>query len=95
MKQPYSKLPFSAPNQYSYMGGRQIVSTGVVATVHFKGPGAAKKDAEYITEACNNYPKAIELLQWALENGIFNYAEDYSHGFGFTNQVKNFLKDKI
>lgn len=61
MKQPISKLPFkhecSLSETINILGSNY---TGSVGNIN------SKKDLEYIVEACNNYPKCIELLTECL-----------------------------
>ena len=68
MKQlPHSKLSWSSDEDH---GDIDIVDDElvIVGTIHYAS------DAEYIVEACNNYQKAIELLQEAADqiNSMLN-----------------------
>lgn len=49
------------------------------------------KDAEYIVHACNNYPKAIELLKEILESDTWQDGMR-SSDFFTDKQIKEFLK---
>lgn len=93
MKQPASKLPFEVSKNYSFMGSKHIFSeSGTIAQVFFRGLGAASKNAEYIVEACNNYPKTTELLELALERLEINNIEKSEQEF--INEIKQFLYER-
>jgi hypothetical protein len=78
MNQPHNPLPFKIegtdlnPNMYSHM----IVAAneGVVADIPYDNkkdsntPIGANIDAEYIVEACNNYPTAMDFLDQIVED---------------------------
>ena len=77
MKEPKSKLPFRAKGLAGWILDEK--STYVCEVKH-------DVDREYIVQACNNFPKAIELLQWLIDQDGNKY-----NGDNYT-KINRFLK---
>lgn len=60
MKQPKSALPWNLGDSAKANTSADIECKGWVVVM---GEDIMQQDAEYIVEACNNYPKAVELLK--------------------------------
>ena len=60
MKEPKSKLPFEVINGSLKDSAGEWLTSGSEDNGDFYW---YDEDVEYIAEACNNYPKAIELLR--------------------------------
>lgn len=83
IKQPkYSKLPYSIHNG-DYLDILDAEDC-IVATVntHLND----KADSEYIVQACNNFPKAVELLKKS-EFYLSSFVEDK-----VAEEIREFLK---
>lgn len=104
MKQPYSKLPWVIDY---YMQGKirgiiekddpeaKFYGGGIVKAVGGDSETARQReiqDFEYIVEACNNYPKTIELLKRCYEVlpvGVKSYIDKLEKEVGeFLNEKK-------
>jgi hypothetical protein len=66
MKQPETKLPYSHENHSNSKETSFILDS----EDNFVARSVRNKDAEYITEACNNYPEAIKFLKQVYETMI-------------------------
>lgn len=47
---------------------------------------------DYIIESANNYPKAIQLLQWVIESDTWNKGQ-YSIDISLDKQITEFLNE--
>lgn len=84
MKKPIlSKLPFHLNDDCGYLDIEDSENV-IIATIN--SHHNLVKDAEYIVEACNNYPKAIELLKEIQQEVCFFKTKDTQ------DKLNNFLK---
>jgi hypothetical protein len=95
MKEPKSELPwkFEDVEQISYYKktySRVVASNrgswDVMNNLDYYPDPVEKEDMEYIVQACNNFPKAIELLK---ESKSFKRIIDYER---WIKGVEEFLK---
>ena len=86
MIQPYRKLPWKEKlikNRYTIIDSNNIIVTKDVENL---------SDAMYIEEACNNYQKAIELLQESRVEAERLQSQGYSNSAAVDMKIKKFLK---
>lgn len=93
MKEPKSKLPWKLFNndedQCWIESGKKPFEFAVVEMEE----AACLEDAEYIVQACNNFPKAIELLKKAEEfmNAVPN--KKYGNNYEILFDIGTLLKE--
>ena len=62
----HSKTPYSVRNTGGFMGSQFVLSKinrNIAVCLYTDDKGVAKKNAEFIVEACNNHEKAMKLLK--------------------------------
>ena len=89
MKKPKSELPWRFEHCEKYdrvVDANNSTWDDVMNNLDYYPDPVEKEDMEYIVQACNNFPKAIELLK---ESKSFKRIIDYER---WIKRVEEFLK---
>lgn len=91
MLEPKSKLPWSITNETNELVDASYYS--IFGATHDNTAITDEVDGNYIVQACNNFPKAVELLKrfgWYLDS--INTQHDLEGLNNWNKTIKEFLK---
>lgn len=92
MKEPESKLPFRATECFTNdkeCWCRVLKDSADDDVISYGSAG--KQDVEYIEQACNNFPKAVELLKKIRDEKVV-YISDFQDD-SFIAELLEFFKE--
>lgn len=86
MKEPKSKLPWKGEDIDDLKSNnKKIIDTG------YSNADCLPEDFDYIIQACNNFPKAVELLKESVLQ--LEYLNSFEREHGTTNKVLLMLSE--
>lgn len=90
MKKPITELPWYA-NMYGIASSKNNLENWSYDVIggSYDGLEACKDDLLYIEEACNNFPKAVELLKKLIELEAIGVSQYESEVNSFLKQLNN------